>query len=192
MKTSLVLAITVSILVLLFASSLHGQSKGEGFRIYEKAEQLRKNAEFNSDLRKAAEKYEESIRMLEKNGNRKLVCKASEMLGNLYFTLEDNEKAMIWYQKCLWSCSELKDEKRQGRILLGLGAAARRLERCDQAVEYCSQATAIHKKRKDRMSTAAALRELGLAYQTMGKHDPACEAFLEYLTIRRDGFQDRT
>ncbi|HPS91343.1 MAG TPA: tetratricopeptide repeat protein [Methanothrix sp.] len=107
-------------------------------------------------------------------------------LGNAYFCIGDDRKAIQYYEEHLRYASEIVDKRGEGTDLRNLGLAYYALGDSRKAIEYCDQALAIAREIEDRRSEGYALDTLGSAYCAQGDARKAIEYHEQALAIFRD------
>ncbi len=178
----------VTLLALAFAivpSMGWAQSKQEGIRLFKAAHALQRKARSNEDLKKAVRKYEEALKIFEKEGFKKGIGPTANNLGMLYANWGKYAKAVEFYEKSLAIDLELKERRGQGRTLNNLGLVYARWGDYDRAVDLYKKSLAIWRQLKDRRGEGSALNNLGMVYANWGQYDKAVAYYEKSLAIKQ-------
>jgi tetratricopeptide (TPR) repeat protein len=100
-KRLTVLGLLLCVTLLLIPNSGFAQSEEDALRIHREAQALQEQAKSNEDLKRAAEKFEEAIRIYQRVGEQKDQRAAYCSVGPSYAGWGQNQKAGKYYEKSL-------------------------------------------------------------------------------------------
>ena len=192
MSTRIMLArlLITAIFFLGLSTTVSAQTKEDGIKLFEEAKSLQQNAQSNEDLKKAVEKYLQSLRIFETVNFRKGVGWAYTNVGFVNKNWGQYDKAVDFYEKALAIYRELKDRKHEGISLTGLGHVYYDWGRYDKAADFYEKALALTRELKDREYEGQCLNNLGNVYFAWGQYDKAVDFYEKDLAIARE-LEDR-
>jgi tetratricopeptide (TPR) repeat protein len=175
----------VATLCFFVSSSLMAQSREDAILIHQEAYALQQKARSNEDLKKAAEKYEEALRIYAKVGDLKSASQAYNSVGLIYASWGQYAKAVEFYQKSLEISRKIGDVKGEGQTLGNLGIVYSDWGQYAKAVEFYQKSLEISRKIGDVKPEANALNNLGNVYSDWGQYAKAVEFYEKSLEIKR-------
>ena len=107
------------------------------------------------------------------SGDRSLLGKACNSLGNLHQVQGEHEKAIEVYEQARASLVELGDRRSEGIACSNLGACYRMLKEYDKAIELFLQSLAIKEVFGERLGIARTCLSLGICLSWQGQHNRA-------------------
>ncbi len=107
------------------------------------------------------------------------------VLGSLHFDLEDYETAYEYNVSSYKEFSSIDDRLGMARSTNNAGTALVKLERLDEALEFCRKGLVCYEELNHQGGVAKALRDLGKVYMAMDMTDLALDFFKRSLTIRQ-------
>ncbi len=153
-------------------------------RAFAEAELLRARGTAES-LRKAIEKYKETLPLWQAVGDRKKEAEALHSIGFIYSLLGENRKAIEYFNQALPLFGMLGDFQAQAATLTNIGAAYARLGENRKALSYMEQALPLRRRAGDRQGEAATLNNIGIVYARLGEPQKALEYYMRALPILR-------
>jgi CHAT domain-containing protein/tetratricopeptide (TPR) repeat protein len=153
-------------------------------RTFLEAEQLRVQGTAES-LRKAIDKYEETLPLQRKLEDRLGEATTLNLIGVRYWDLGDNQKALAYYGQALPLFRALGKPKEEARVLHNFGTAYWELGDSQKALEYYNQALPLSRAAGDRYEEAINLNTIGLAYDNLGRLREALDYFDQALELLR-------
>jgi CHAT domain-containing protein/Tfp pilus assembly protein PilF len=138
--------------------------------------------------RLAAQKYEEALQLWRAARIREGEAATLTVLGLIYSSLGENQKALDYYNQALPIQREYGD--RIGRLgeattLSAIGAVHTSLGDRRKALDAYNQALAIHRAISERSGEAATLILIGSLYNSQGENQQAIEHYNQALAIYR-------
>lgn|GEM_PF-849496 len=107
------------------------------------------------------------------------------VLGSLHFDLEDYETAYEYNVSSYKEFSSIDDRLGMARSTNNAGTALVKLDRLDEALEFCRKGLVCYEELNHQGGVAKALRDLGKVYMAMDMTDLALDFFKRSLTIRQ-------
>ncbi len=107
-------------------------------------------------------------------------------LGNVYFELGRDRKAMDYYEKCIEIVRRIGDLETEGIVLMQQGNVYWRWGQYSKAVEYYEKSLKIRNKIGDAKGEGVTLNNLGNVYWHWGQYSKAVEYFERSMKIRND------
>lgn len=118
-------------------------------------------------------KYQQAIKILEQQNDRKALADASYKLGSAYIQIGKSPEAKEQINNALKIHEELSDKAAMGNDLLRLAAIESNLSNYEKSVELSSKALEIHKSISNQKGIADAYRQIGVVNQWQDKYDEA-------------------
>ena len=106
-------------------------------------------------------------------------------LGN-YYSLEDDERAIAFYEQSLAINREIEDRLGEAYSLGSLGNAYYSLGDDERAIDFYEQSLAINREIEDRLGEATSLGNLGNYYYCLGDDERAIDFHEQSLAINRE------
>lgn len=136
--------------------------------------------------RKAIKYYEQALKFVREEGDKREEGAALGNIGNEYCHLGKSRKAIEYYEQALEILREIGDRQAEGNLLGNLGNVHNDLKELRKAIEYYEQALRIAKETKDRRGEGYLLGNLGNAYNGLGEPRIAIEYFEQAISILRE------
>jgi tetratricopeptide (TPR) repeat protein len=134
----------------------------------------------------AVARYEESLAIARRRGDRR---EEGSILGNLgisYAEHDDDERAVSYYRQALDIATEIHDESERDLWLGNLGNSYVSLGRLQDGVDHLEQALAIARGKHDRAEEGIRLGGLGSAYLSLDQPERARQYIEQALAIARE------
>lgn len=144
------------------------------------------NYKNQGDIEKALEYYHQSLRLHEKQGNKKDVAVG---LNNIGIVLEEQgevEKALEYYHKSLKIQKEIGDKKGIARSYSNIGITYISQLDLNNAIKFCRKATVIQEEIGDKKGLATSLNNLAAIYSKQGNIKRALEYYQKSLAMERE------
>jgi serine phosphatase RsbU (regulator of sigma subunit)/Tfp pilus assembly protein PilF len=106
------------------------------------------------------------------------------VLGSLHFDLEDYDTAYEYNLSSYKEFSAIDDRLGMARATNNAGMSLMKLDRLDEALEFCRKALVLYEELGHQGGVAKALRDLGKVYMAMDLTDLALDFFKRSLNIR--------
>ncbi len=106
------------------------------------------------------------------------------VLGSLHFDLEDYDTSYEYNLSSYKEFSSIDDRLGMARSTNNAGMALVKLDRLDEALEFCRKALVLYEELNNQGGGAKALRDLGKVYMAMDLTDLALDFFKRSLAIR--------
>jgi tetratricopeptide (TPR) repeat protein len=158
-------------------------------RVYAEAHALRRQEKAES-LRKAVEKFEETLAFWRESGDRREEAETLTSIGVIHVSLGESGKALEYFNQALRLRRAAGDRRGEGQSLYGIGFVYRLLGELDKALDHQTQALPLRRAAGDREGEARTLIELGAVYGSMDDHRKALEYFQPALSLMRQ-LEDR-
>jgi CHAT domain-containing protein/tetratricopeptide (TPR) repeat protein len=136
-------------------------------------------------LRKAIEKYNEALLLLQTVENRYDEARALNGLAVVFWLLGENQKALEYYVKALPLWRSVGDRLNEATGLHNIGTTYERLGDSQKALEYYDQALPLRRAVGDRNGEAITLNAIGLAYGHLGQLKEALDFLNQSMALRR-------
>lgn len=94
-----------------------------------------------------------------------------------------NEKALAYYQKALYSAQVAGDKSQQATILNNIGLVYSHTGQPQKALDYFQQALPIRKAVGDKAGEATTLNNIGVVYSDTGQHQKALAYYQQALSL---------
>jgi serine phosphatase RsbU (regulator of sigma subunit)/putative methionine-R-sulfoxide reductase with GAF domain len=143
-----------------------------------------------SDYPSAIKYYNECYNINRSNDNEIGMADGLNGLGTVYYSIEQNEKALEVLLESQKLCIKHNNTEIYVKVLDGIGETYHNLKQYDLALEYYTKCASICEENGIKQSAAFALDGLGRTYTATKKYDVAIIKFNESLAIRRElGFK---
>jgi len=183
----LILIVAIACAVCALGTSLvWPQSKEDGIKLLNEATGLQKKAQSSEDMRRAVEKYEQALRIFEKERDKRNIGSTANNLGLVYKGWGQHAKAVENYEKALGIARELKFRQGEGATLSNLGNVYEDWGQHAKALEYYDKSLAIMRELKHRQGEGLSLINLGNIHKLWNQHGKAVEYYEKSLTIARE------
>jgi tetratricopeptide (TPR) repeat protein len=116
MKTKTLWGI-IWILLILWAGTVLAQSENEAINLAKEAKTILDSAKSKEDYQRAAQKYEEALKISERVKSDKLTALCSNGLGVIQYRLGHYQKSLMYYEKSLAITQKIGDVKGEGSNL---------------------------------------------------------------------------
>ena len=134
----------------------------------------------------AARILESAIKIMKEIGNREMEAKGYHMLGLVFQSLCEYQRANENYAKALAINMEIGDRAQVATIYGNIGTVLQSLGECHGAKEYQEKALAIDMEIGDRAGVAADYGNLGTVLQSLGEYHKAKEYLDKALAINME------
>ena len=119
-------------------------------------------------------------------GDRGREARALDQVGNVYYDLDDPERALDYFQASLEMTRDSGNRLGEARALKDVGITYRRVGRYEESLQACNKALAIFGGLGDTYSALSVLENIGTCYAKLGAYDLAMQAYQESLEIARE------
>ena len=175
----------VGILVVSWAVPVLAQSEKQAINLANEAKTILDNAKSKDDYQRAAQKYEEALKICERVKSDKGIGLCSNQLGFIQFSLGQHQKALEYYEKSLAIRKKIGDVSGEGTTLSNIGMVYNSWGQYQKALEYYEKSLAILQKVGAVQGEGTALNNIGEIYRSWGQYQKALEYYEKSLAIRK-------
>ena len=126
----------------------------------------------------------EALQIWEKLNNTKEIAQSLNVLGTLYYSLEQHEKALPYYENALKILREYKiSSEIITSVLTNIGNIYNSTGKYEKAIPYFEEALYISREIKSSEDEAASLNNLGQIYHSLLQYDKSIFYYDEALKI---------
>ncbi|XP_046845717.1 G-protein-signaling modulator 2-like [Xenia sp. Carnegie-2017] len=137
-------------------------------------------------LEKAAEFYEENLKLVRELKDRRAQGRACGNLGNTHYLLGNFSKAILYHRERLVIAQEFSDSAAERRAYSNLGNAYVFQGKFDLATDCYKKTVVIAQTLGDRAVEAQACYSLGNTYTLLSNYEEACRNHLKHLEIAQE------
>ncbi|XP_076194067.1 G-protein-signaling modulator 2 isoform X2 [Aptenodytes patagonicus] len=137
-------------------------------------------------LQKAANYYEENLKIVTELGDRAAQGRAFGNLGNTHYLLGNFRSAVLAHEQRLLIAKEFGDRSAERRAYSNLGNAYIFLGEFETASEYYKRTLQLARQLKDRAVEAQACYSLGNTYTLLQDYEKAIDYHLKHLVIAQE------
>ena len=184
MKTK-TLCVFVMILFFAWAGTALPQSEAQAINLAKEGKTILDNAKSKEDYQRAAQKYEEAVKILKKSQSDKGIGICFYQLGLIQYSLRQYQKSLDYYEQSLAISKKIGDVKGEGKNLNGIGVDYESLGQYTKALDYYGRSLAIRKKIGDVKGEGTMLGNIGIVYQNLGQHTKALDYYEQSLAISK-------
>jgi CHAT domain-containing protein/tetratricopeptide (TPR) repeat protein len=159
-------------------------SQQRAIQLQKEAEKLTQQGTGESKLQ-AIQKYEEALKIWKQLGNKDSEATTLLSIGTLYYTLNQNQKALNYFTPALEIRKQLKDKKGEAIMLYSVAGAYYGLGDRQKALLNYNQALSIFKAEKEFSLAGRNLISIGRIYFDLGNKQKSIDSFNEALQIYR-------
>ncbi|XP_041368975.1 G-protein-signaling modulator 2-like isoform X2 [Gigantopelta aegis] len=134
-------------------------------------------------LQKAAQYYEENLKIVRNLGDRAAQGRACGNLGNTHYLLGNFSQAILYHEERLAIAKEFGDKAAERRAYTNLGNAHIFLGEFEVAADQYKKSLQIAKQLEDQALEAQACYSLGNTYTLLRDYDRAIEFHMRHLQI---------
>jgi CHAT domain-containing protein/Tfp pilus assembly protein PilF len=138
-----------------------------------------------ASLRKALEKYQQSLLLWRERGNREREATTLYNLGSVTDNLDDKQKALEYFSQAVALMHDLGIRIEEGALLSNIGKVYSDLGENQKAIDFYRRALSIHQSTGDLIGEDITLNNIALILQDWGEPQKALEYFEKSLQIRR-------
>src|SRR5262245_40155894 len=164
----------------LSSAPAQGQKRLAAQRKFEEGESLRKQGKPES-MRLAVKKYKEAILLWRDIGDRREEARTLNNIGNAYFELGENQKALDFYSQALPLYHAAGAHLEEAETLNAIGYFYNELGENQKALDFCLRALPLYRAAGDRQGEAKALVSLGVVHHSLGEKQKAIEFYNQAL-----------
>ena len=184
MKTK-ILGVFVLILIFLWAGVVFAQAESQAFNLLKEAKTILDGAKSKDDYQRAAQKYEEALKIFEEIKLDKGIGHCSYQLGVICFRLGQYQKSLEFYEKSLAIERKLGDVKGEGFTLNNIGQVYDSLAQYQKALEYYEKSLAFAQKIGDVRVEGVAFNNIGGVYNAWNQYEKALDFYEKSLAIKQ-------
>ena len=163
----------IGILLVVCAGTALAQSESQAVNLTKEAKTILDSAKSKDDYQRAAQKYEEALKIFERVKLDKWTCHCSNQLGDIQFGLGQYQKALEYYEKSLAIMKQVGDVKGEGVTLKNIGQVYNSWGQYQKALEFYEKSLSIMKKVGDLKGEANTLNGIGWVYTFVGQFQKA-------------------
>lgn len=185
MKRILVLVTVLGLGFLLLPPLGIGQSIDAGMRLWDEAWNSHQKARSKKDLEAAILKYQEALRIFDKERHTRGIARVTNNMGLVYQDLANYDKATECFKTALSVARTVGDRTCEGWALNNLGEVHRLRAEYDKAIDSYGQSMAVTKSIGDQKMVGRTLNNMGLVYKDWGRYDKAIELYNQSMAISK-------
>ena len=136
-------------------------------------------------LQHSVEYLQSHLRHIRKTNQKFSQEKTLFFLGQAYELLKDHDKALDYYQQCMFIATQQNDRGTEGRMYCNMGNCLRAIIELERAQECYERALLIADELKDSIGEAIVCANLGSNYETLGNIEKALEYHQQHLDLMR-------
>jgi len=137
------------------------------------------------EMRKALEKYNEAMPILQAIGDRNVEAITLNNIGAVYRLLGETQKALEKYDEALPIRRAIGDRSGEAVTLNNIGSVYWSMGETQKALERYNKALPLRRAIGDRSGEAATLHNIGSVYWSLGETQKALDKYNEALPLRR-------
>ena len=134
---------------------------------------------------KALESFHKALNINEKSKDESYFITLTN-LGNVYFYLQDNEKALKYYKMSLDQIDQEKEKYRFSQIINNIGCLYFQMNKFDKAKDCLSKTLELKNSLKDKKGISSVLTNLGEIEFNKNNYDKALEYVERSLKIKKE------
>ncbi len=186
----------LGILIVVWANSVLAQSESQAADLAKEAKTILDSAKSKDDYQRAAQKYEEALKIFERVKSDKGIGHCSNQLGFIQSRLGQYQKALELYEKSLAIRQKLGDVKGEGVTLNNIGQVYKSWGQYQKALEFYEKDLAITQKLGDVQGEGVTLNNIAGVYDSWGQYQKALEFYEKSLALQKrigvpyDGTED--
>jgi CHAT domain-containing protein/tetratricopeptide (TPR) repeat protein len=138
-----------------------------------------------ASLRKALEKYQQSLLLWRERGNREREATTLYNLGSVTDYLDDKQKALEYFSQSVSLMHDLGIRIQEGALLANIGKVYSDLGENQKAIDFYQRALSIHQSTGDRIGEDVTINNIALVFQDWGEPQKALEYYEKSLQITR-------
>ena len=169
----------------LMSSAASAESGDDPARLLGEAETLLKRAHSQTNLEKAAIKYQQALDTYRAQNDLENTGLTHRKLGLLYQNWGQYKKALDHYEKALEIYRTLGDLRKEGAVLNGLGLMYAASGKYEKAISSYEGALELAETLSAPKAKANTLNDLGIVYAAQGQYERAVELYQSSLEITR-------
>ncbi len=182
MKTKILCGI-IGILIVLWVGEVLGQSESQAIKLAKEAKTICDKAKSKEDYQRAAQKYEEALKISERVKSDKWIAHCSFELGVIQNSLGHYKRSIDYYEQSVAASKKLGDVKSEGTYLNNIGLVYNNLGQYTQALDYYERSLVLRKKTGDVLGEGVTLNNIGLVYNYLGQYVEAMDYYERSLAI---------
>ena len=175
----------VWIFLVLWAGVVLAQTESQGISLAKEALTIADSAKSKEDYQRAAQKFEEAMKIGERVKSDKLTGFCSNGLGVIQLRLGQYHKALEYYEQSLAINKKTGNVKGEGQNLCNIGGVYVNLAEYTKALDYYGQPLAIRKKIGDVKGEGETLGSIGWVYVNLAEYTKALDYYGQSLAIRK-------
>ena len=178
----------IAILVLVWVGEVLAQSQNKAVNLYKKANIILNSAKSREDYQRAAQKYEEALKIFQRVKSDAWAANCLNQLGVIQDNLDQYHKALEYYEQSLAIYRKIGGVKEEGTSLMGMGFIYHKLGQYTKALDSFETSLAICKKTGNERGEGTDLFGIGLVYNKLGQYTKALDY---YRDVPSDMQEDR-
>jgi tetratricopeptide (TPR) repeat protein len=128
---------------------------------------------YQRDYDKALEYAKRSLELLRSTNENTIIASSHVSLGDIYLNKEDLEQAMSMYRAAYELFAQEKQNSRQANVLIKQANVLERLERFDEGLDKCRQASSLMNTLHDTFVQIELNQMIGSLYRMKGNEEKA-------------------
>lgn len=185
MKRILVPVMILGLGFLLLPTLGMAQSTDTGMRLWDEAWNSHQKARSKKDLVAAILKYQEALRIFNKERHTQGIARVTNNMGLVYQDLANYDKATECYRAALSLARTIGDRNCEDWALNNLGEVHRLKAEYDKAIDSYGQSMAVTKSIGNRKMVGRTMNNMGLVNKDWGRYDKAIELYKQSMAISK-------
>lgn len=124
-----------------------------------------------------------SLKIREKSNDNYKIGTTLNSIGNVFYALGNNAKALVFYNQSLELIRKTGNKKMEASILTNLGSLLASMGKDSKAFETLNQSIQLLEQIRDSAGISSALNNLSLVYRSKGQYEKALETDSKALEI---------
>ena len=175
----------IGLLIVVWAGAVLAQSENQAINLAKEGKTIFDNAKSKDDYQRAAQKYEEALKISERVKSHKMTGMCSYQLGVIQSRLGQYQKSLEYYEQSLAISKKIGNAKGEGANFGNIGSVYNSLSQYDKALEYYEQSLAINRKIGNVSGEGGNLGSIGSVYNSLSQYDKALEYYEQSLAINK-------
>ena len=138
------------------------------------------------EYEKAVKKYDQSLKIKEKIGDKGGIAKTLGQLGNIHLLQGEYENAIAKYTQSLEIARDIGDKRVISSALHQIGIVYQEQGEYEQAIQKYTKSLKIAEEIGDKGSIARSLHHLGIIHQEQGEYEQAIQQYTKSLKIAEE------
>ncbi len=180
-----ILCSVIGILIVFWACAVLAQYENQAMNLAKEAQTILDGAKSKDDYQRAAQKYEEALKILQRLKSDGPTGFCYNQLGVIQLSLGQYHKALDYLETSLAIRKKIGDVGGEGVTLSNIGEVYKTLGQYTKALDYYEQSLAIRKKIGDVSGEGTILAKTGAVYDRLSQYTKALDYYEQSLAISK-------